>query len=59
MKNMSNICFYKMFLKNVFCQKLVKNDAGEAREPFRQMRLEKRRRVQGLTSRGDEFYVIL
>ena len=32
---------YKMFLKNVCCQQLVKNDAGEAWDPSRKMRLEK------------------
>ena len=29
------------FFENVFRQKLIKNDAGEARDPSRKMRLEK------------------
>ena len=46
------ILFY--FLKTAFCQKLIKNDAAEAQEPFRKMRLEKSFRNQGLTSPVDE-----
>ena len=46
---------YKMLLKNVFCQKLVKNNAGEAWDPSRKMRLEKWRRFQGLTSWDNAF----
>ena len=46
---------YIFLLKTAFCQKLIKNDAAEAQEPFRKMRLEKSFRNQGLTSRGDGF----
>ena len=44
-----------IFLKTAFCQKLIKNDAAEAQEPFRKMRLEKIFWNQGLTSPVDEF----
>ena len=42
-------------LVKLFRETLIKNDAGEAQDPSRKMRLEKNCRNHGLTSTHDEF----
>ena len=43
----------KKYFEIVFCQKLIKNDAGEARDPSRKMRLEKLLRKSAESIRND------
>ena len=48
----ANCMFFVIFVNR---QKLIKNDAGEARDPSRKMRLEKCCPVRGLTSTHDGY----